>query len=61
MDCLVSIPVRVSVEVDGEKQLTPISTDVFVSIPGRDSTYQINGSLRLYPVYQSLLSLDLFN
>lgn len=33
MDRLVSIPERVWSRLDGGKQLTPLSTDVFVSIP----------------------------
>lgn len=39
MDRLVSIPERVLGRLCGGKQLTPISTDVFVSIPERVSCF----------------------
>jgi len=35
MDSVVSIPKRVSARIWRSKQLTPLSTDVFVSIPVR--------------------------
>jgi hypothetical protein len=36
MDCLVSIPKRVS-DLQARKELTAISTDIFISIPKRVS------------------------
>lgn len=38
MDRLAQIPERVCVGLTESKQLTPLSSDVFVSIPERDST-----------------------
>ena len=39
MDRLVSIPERVLGESHGERKLTPVSADVFVSIPERVSCF----------------------
>jgi hypothetical protein len=44
MDRLVSIPERVCVGLTECKQLTPLSPDVFVSIPERDSALTSNRS-----------------
>lgn len=63
MDRLVSIPERVSGRLCGGKQLTPLSADVFVSIPERVLT-----SLKLYSrepphfqCYYAPSSFDLFD
>jgi hypothetical protein len=43
MDCVVSIPKRVSAKSWRSKQLTPLSTDVFVSIPERALASDMEG------------------
>lgn len=63
MDRLISIPERVYTGLTESKQLTPLSSDVFVSIPKRVSTCShstwSNAPSNL--AYQSFLSFDLFN
>lgn len=63
MDRLVSIPGRVLGRLCGGQQLTPLSTDVFVSIPER-----VLASLKLcrrepphFQDYHAPSSFDLFN
>jgi hypothetical protein len=43
MDCVVSSPKRVSARLWRSKQLTPLSTDVFVSIPKRALASDVEG------------------
>jgi hypothetical protein len=43
MDCVASIPERVSARLWRSKQLTPLSADVFVSIPGKDLASDLEG------------------
>lgn len=58
MDRLVSIPERVLGRSRGGKQLTPVSPDVFVSIPERVSCFseifflEASANLRLPQPYQ---------
>lgn len=63
MDRLVSIPERVYRGLTESKQLTPLSSDVFVSIPERDSTcsHSTWSSPPSNLAYQSPLSFDLFD
>jgi hypothetical protein len=48
-----------------EKELTPVSSDVFISIPDRDySSHLLRVSLHLVPEYQilsTIISSDPFN
>lgn len=59
MGCLVAIPKR---DLSGfwRQELTPVSSDVFVSIPKRDSIPLFYGQTRA-PTSLSLPSADIFN
>ena len=52
MDRLVSIPKRVSHGAYGGKQLAPVSTDVFISIPERVLVFVVKHAHQLPPFPQ---------
>ncbi len=56
MDSLVSIPKRVSARLWRSKQLTPLSTDVFVSIPKRVSASDLEGLHGFHRIITSQVS-----
>lgn len=62
MDRLISIPER-DFGMYGEKQPTPLSTDVFVSIPERDYFLSVSYSQEppLISAYHAPIRSDVFN
>ena len=56
MGRVVSIPKRVSARLWRNKQLTPLSTDVFVSIPKRVSASDLEGLHSFHRIMTSQVS-----